>query len=103
MVQANVKGAQRPYEQFSYLPFKTWGGYSFDLSPPYYSFYYTVSQPVGERGATTPCTAVPNGRLPGRQGGIACTPAHTRLLAFVMQVPDSLGCDGVKARCILQW
>ncbi|PRW61560.1 chitin binding domain-containing [Chlorella sorokiniana] len=58
LVQANMKGAQRPYEQFSYLPFKTWGGYSFDLSPPYYSFYYTV--------------------------------------------PDSLGCDGVKARCILQ-
>lgn len=44
LVQANVKGAQRPYEQFSYLPFKTWGGYSFDLSPPYYSFYYTVSK-----------------------------------------------------------
>jgi len=43
LVQANVKGAQRPYEQFSYLPFKTWGGYSFDLTPPYYSFYYTVT------------------------------------------------------------
>lgn len=44
MVQANVKGAQNPYDQYAYLPFKTWGGYSFDLSPPYYSFYYTVSK-----------------------------------------------------------
>ena len=42
MVQANVKDAQNPYDQYAYLPFKTWGGYSFDLSPPYYTYYYRV-------------------------------------------------------------
>ena len=59
LVQANVPGAQKAYEQYSYLPFKTWGGYSFDMTPPYYSYFYTV--------------------------------------------PDGLDCDGIKARCVLQW
>ncbi|PSC74252.1 chitin binding domain-containing [Micractinium conductrix] len=59
LVQAPVAGAQAPYQQFSFLPFKTWGGYSFDLTPPFYSYYYSV--------------------------------------------PDGLRCDGVYARCVLQW
>lgn len=98
LVQANVKGAQRPYEQFSYLPFKTWGGYSFDLSPPYYSFYYTVSKLASIWMAVWVQLA-----------GVAWKPqvpqCHGQLneAPHLVQVPDSLGCDGVKARCILQW
>ena len=58
-MQANVSGAQFPYQPYSFLPYIPWEGYTFAVPPPEYLYYYSL--------------------------------------------PDGLLCDGVTARCVVQW
>lgn len=103
-MQANVPGSQRPYEQYSFLPFKTWSvsllGFIWGLSwgGPGCGRCGIHAGRLAHVFISFFCLAIAFNHPQGYSFDNNA-PTYT----YYYTLPYGLTCDGVTARCVMQW